>query len=54
VALDAGLAGYDAAVVVTDHSGVDYKAVAAAIPLVVDTRNVYAGQAPARARIVKA
>jgi UDP-N-acetyl-D-glucosamine dehydrogenase len=54
VALDAELAGYDAAVVVTDHSGVDYKAVAAAIPLVVDTRNVYAGQAPARARIVKA
>jgi UDP-N-acetyl-D-mannosaminuronate dehydrogenase len=41
-------------VVVTDHAGVDYQAVAAAMPLVVDTRNVYAGRAPAKARIVKA
>jgi UDP-N-acetyl-D-mannosaminuronate dehydrogenase len=49
-----GLAQYDAAVVITDHGGVDYEAVAAAIPLIVDTRNVYGGRAPGRARIVKA
>jgi UDP-N-acetyl-D-mannosaminuronate dehydrogenase len=53
VALD-GLAQYDAAVVVTDHAGVDYQAVAAAVPLIVDTRNVYGGPAAGRARIVKA
>jgi UDP-N-acetyl-D-glucosamine dehydrogenase len=53
VALD-GLAQYDAAVVVTDHSGVDYEAVAAAVPLIIDTRNVYGGRAAGRARIVKA
>jgi len=49
-----GLAQYDAAMVVTDHSGVDYQAVAAAVPLIIDTRNVYSGHAPGRARIVKA
>jgi UDP-N-acetyl-D-mannosaminuronate dehydrogenase len=53
VALD-GLAQYDAAVVVTDHAGVDYQAVAAAVPLIIDTRNVYGGNAPTRARILKA
>jgi UDP-N-acetyl-D-mannosaminuronate dehydrogenase len=31
----------DAAVVVTDHSKVDYAAVVSAVRLVVDTRNVY-------------
>ena len=42
VALDPGaVAGYDAVVVTTDHSGVDYRAVAEAAKLVIDTRNVY-------------
>jgi UDP-N-acetyl-D-glucosamine dehydrogenase len=53
VALDK-LAQYDAAVVVTDHAAVDYQAVAAAVPLIVDTRNVYGGRPTSRARIVKA
>jgi UDP-N-acetyl-D-glucosamine dehydrogenase len=34
------LAGLDAALVVTDHTGVDYALVADACPLVIDTRNV--------------
>jgi UDP-N-acetyl-D-glucosamine dehydrogenase len=34
------LAGLDAAVVVTDHDAVDYGGLAAAVGLVVDTRNV--------------
>jgi UDP-N-acetyl-D-glucosamine dehydrogenase len=34
------LGGFDAALVVTDHTGVDYALVAEACPLVVDTRNV--------------
>ncbi len=54
VSLDSKLAQYDAAVVVTDHAAVDYQAVAAAVPLIVDTRNVYGGRPAARARIVKA
>jgi len=33
--------GWDATVVVTDHAGVDYEAVATRMPLVIDTRNVY-------------
>jgi UDP-N-acetyl-D-glucosamine dehydrogenase len=33
-------AGLDAAVVVTDHDAVDYRGLAAAVGLVVDTRNV--------------
>jgi len=45
---------YDAAIVVTDHSGVDYETVARGVPLVVDTRNVYARIASPHARIVKA
>jgi len=36
------LAATDAALIVTDHAGVDYAAVAAALPVVVDTRNVCA------------
>jgi UDP-N-acetyl-D-glucosamine dehydrogenase len=32
---------WDAAMVVTDHVGVDYEAVADRVPLVIDTRNVY-------------
>jgi len=54
VSLDSKLGQYDAAVVVTDHAAVDYQAVAAAVPLIVDTRNVYGGRPAARARIVKA
>ncbi|HYH45415.1 MAG TPA: nucleotide sugar dehydrogenase, partial [Thermoanaerobaculia bacterium] len=34
------LAGLDAALVITDHAGVDYALVADACPLVIDTRNV--------------
>lgn len=33
------LAGFDAAVIVTDHDGIDYQSLAAHCPLVVDTRN---------------
>ncbi|WP_434625677.1 nucleotide sugar dehydrogenase [Azospirillum sp. B2RO_4] len=33
------LAGFDAAVIVTDHDGIDYHSLAAHCPLVVDTRN---------------
>lgn len=36
------LDGFDAAVIVTDHDGVDYQALADRVPLVVDTRNVLA------------
>jgi len=35
------LAHFDAAVIVTDHDGVDYELVARFLPLVVDTRRVY-------------
>ena len=47
------LAGFDAALAVTDHDAVDWEALAAAVPLVVDTRNVY-DERPRQARIVKA
>ncbi len=39
----ASLAAFDAALVVTEHSGVDYALVAAHCPLLVDTRNVTRG-----------
>jgi UDP-N-acetyl-D-glucosamine dehydrogenase len=39
------LAACDCAVIVTGHEGVDYQALLAAVPVVVDTRNVYAGVA---------
>ncbi len=35
--------GFDAAVVVTDHRGVDYDALRSWVPVVVDSRNVYKG-----------
>jgi len=35
--------GIDCAVITTDHRGIDYRAVARAAPLVVDTRNALAG-----------
>jgi UDP-N-acetyl-D-glucosamine dehydrogenase len=39
------LAACDCAVVVTGHDGVDYPRLLAGVPVVVDTRNVYAGVA---------
>jgi UDP-N-acetyl-D-glucosamine dehydrogenase len=39
----ATLASCDCAVIVTGHDGVDYKALLDGVPVVVDTRNVYAG-----------
>ncbi len=39
------LASCDCAVIVTGHEGVDYPALLAGVPVVVDTRNVYAGVA---------
>jgi UDP-N-acetyl-D-glucosamine dehydrogenase len=36
----AGLAAYDAAIVVTDHDNVDFALIGASCPLVIDTRNV--------------
>ena len=45
------LAAHDAAMVVTDHTAVDYELVATHAPLVVDTRGVYRA---ARANVVKA
>jgi UDP-N-acetyl-D-glucosamine dehydrogenase len=39
------LAACDCAVIVTGHEGVDYPALLANVPIVVDTRNVYAGVA---------
>lgn len=38
----AAIAGCDAALIVTDHEGVDYAGLCAALPLVVDTRNACA------------
>ncbi|HEU4930304.1 MAG TPA: nucleotide sugar dehydrogenase [Candidatus Krumholzibacteria bacterium] len=37
------LARFDCAVIVTGHDGVDYQQLLANVPVVVDTRNVYAG-----------
>ena len=48
------LRGFDAALIAVDHDGVDYAALAAAVPLVVDTRNVCARLGLADAGIVKA
>jgi hypothetical protein len=54
VPLDEDLSRYDAAVVVTDHTGVDYAGVARTVPLVLDTRNVYGRIEHPRGRVVKA
>ena len=37
------LSSLDCAVIITGHEGVDYQALLASVPVVVDTRNVYAG-----------
>ena len=46
------LAAYDAVAIVTAHSGIDYRGVVAAAPLVVDLRNATAG-IPARGTVWK-
>jgi UDP-N-acetyl-D-glucosamine dehydrogenase len=48
------LAGFQAGLIVTDHDGIDYGALAAALPLLVDTRNVCARLGLAGPHIVKA
>ena len=55
VELDATvLAGFDAAVICTDHDSVDYAFVLDHCPLVIDTRNVCARLGLSSARVVKA
>jgi len=48
------LAGFDAALVATDHDGVDYETLTASVPLVIDTRNATADVIANRDRIVRA
>jgi UDP-N-acetyl-D-glucosamine dehydrogenase len=48
------LADFEAALIVTDHDGVDYAALVAGVPLVVDTRNATRHVAAGRERIVRA
>ena len=48
------LATYDAALICTDHDGVDYEALVRSCPLVVDTRNATRVVRDLRERIVKA
>ena len=45
---------YDAAMICTDHDGVDYETLVRSCPLVVDTRNAIRDVENARERIVKA
>ncbi len=45
---------YDAALICTDHDGVDYEALVRVCPLVVDTRNATRAVHELRERIVKA
>ena len=55
LAWDEALAGgHDAALIVTDHGSVDYAALVAALPLVVDTRNATRAVKQGRERIVLA
>jgi len=42
---------YDVAIIVTDHSNIDYKTIYDSIPLIIDTRNVYKEKLP---KVVKA
>jgi UDP-N-acetyl-D-glucosamine dehydrogenase len=54
VPLDDGvLQDADSALILTDHSAVDYKRVVEAAPLVVDTRNATAGAVGAHRTIVR-
>jgi UDP-N-acetyl-D-glucosamine dehydrogenase len=50
----AALAGYDAAIIVTDHDGFDYPAIVAGVPLLIDTRNACASRGLPLDRVVKA
>ncbi len=55
IAWDAsGLSSYDAALICTDHDGVDYEALVRASTLVIDTRNALARITNGRQKIVKA
>ena len=55
VAWDAkAFSAYDLALICTDHSSLDYDALVAAVPIVVDTRNATRNVGAARDRIVKA
>ena len=49
-----GLASYDAAIIVTDHDGIDYAALVEHTPLVVDTRNATRGLPGAQEKVVQA
>ncbi len=42
---------YDLAIIVTDHSNIDYQTLYENIPLIIDTRNVYKGKFP---KVIKA
>ena len=54
IALEAeALRSHDGAIVVTDHTAIDWDLIGAHVPLIIDTRNVYEGRAVA-ARVVKA
>jgi UDP-N-acetyl-D-glucosamine dehydrogenase len=48
------LAGYDAAVIVTDHAGVDYQQLVDHVPVVVDSRRATAKVERNRSRIFQA
>lgn len=48
------LAGYDAAIIVTDHDGFDYAGIVAGVPLVIDTRNACARRGLPMDTVVKA
>jgi UDP-N-acetyl-D-glucosamine dehydrogenase len=48
------LSGYDLALIVTDHDGIDWSALVASSRIVVDTRNATRNVAESRDRIVKA
>jgi UDP-N-acetyl-D-glucosamine dehydrogenase len=48
------LSGFSAALILTDHDGVDYETLLREVPLVVDTRNVMAALAPPSGTVLKA
>jgi UDP-N-acetyl-D-glucosamine dehydrogenase len=48
------VSGFDAVVITTDHSGIDYAALVRDAPLVIDTRNATAGISAGREKIVRA
>ncbi len=50
----ARLGTYDAAVIVTNHSCIDYETLARSVPLVVDTRNAIAADCPFAAAVARA